>query len=560
MNKILKRKGTALLLCLLLVVSSLSACKGKETSSKESEKTTQGTEEEKQENGKQGTREGDGEEVLEELPTPLTEEKETLRVYTLYSNSYVEDPNDLPGIQAMEEATNVHIEWITYTLDQSSEKWGLLLSSGNIPDLMYPAMDEVYTGGAEKAVEDGIFMDCTELVEKYMPNYRRLIHSTEELEKDTKTDDGRLISIYGLNCNDNEICAQSQWSGLVIRRDLLDSFGYTDTPVTIADWDKLLTVAKENGVEAPLLTGSVGYNYSASFLSAYGVLGDFYNDNGVVKYGAAEEGYRQWVELFRDWYDRGLLDPNFVSNDAWLTTDNSYAATGKSVAFQYLIPMSGNALYEMGISQDEAINLQPVLNPVLNEGDTPRAFNVCSPASGNEFFMAADCKNPKLAAMWMDFLYTDEGMRYNFYGVEGESYELVNGEIQLTDMILKNPDYSPSDALSLYARGNGIGRYNWGVANHYGNPIYGEYMDYLEENQDFSLKMPEKASMTGEEGIEFASLYTGIQTLTREMTVKFIMGMEPMEKYDEFVESLYRFDLQKCIDLKQAALDRYNER
>ncbi|MCI8627389.1 MAG: extracellular solute-binding protein [Lachnospiraceae bacterium] len=549
-----------LLLCLVLSIGLLAGCGEKKEENKpasnantEGQGGQSGNEEQESDEGTEGG-------ALTELPMPLTEEKVTLKVLTYYINSYIEDPNDLPGVQAMEEATNVHIDWVTFFGNEIQEKWGLLLSSGDLPDLMYPTENVSYPGGVEKAIEDGMFMDCTDLVENYMPNYREMRLATGELEKDTMTDSGTLACIYGFNSTDTEIIAQPQWTGLCIRRDMLDSFGYTDTPETIDDWHELLTVAKQNGVEAPLLTGANGYNRAASFMSAYGILPGMYQENGVVKYAAAEPGYKEWVQLFRDWYKEGLLDPNFVSNDAYLVADNAYAANGKSVAFQTLVPFTEDGLYTSGIAQDENIHIQPVLSPVLNEGDTPHSFNVCSPTCGNEFYISASTKHPEIAAMWLDYQYTEEGMRYNFYGIEGESYELVDGEIKLLDSVINNPDYSISDALSLYARGNGIGRYNWNVSSHYSDPKFENNMNFWQDNQDFSLNMPVRISMTEAEGTEYNTTFTSIETLTNEMTVKFIMGTESMDGYEKFVEDLYTYGLQRCIDIQQAALDRYNNR
>ena len=55
-------------------------------------------------------------------------------------------------------------------------------------------------------------------------------------------------------------------------------------------------------------------------------------------------------------------------------------------------------------------------------------------------------------------------------------------------------------------------------------------------------------------------LNTAISMLVMEMTIKYIMGMESMDTYDQFVASLYDYGLEKCIAYQQAALDRYNAR
>ena len=80
------------------------------------------------------------------------------------------------------------------------------------------------------------------------------------------------------------------------------------------------------------------------------------------------------------------------------------------------------------------------------------------------------------------------------------------------------------------------------------------------EQDSTEMLLPPEVSMTAEESAAFSTTYTNITTLVEEMTVKFIMGTESMDGYEKFVEDLYTYGLQRCIDIQQAALDRYNNR
>lgn len=44
------------------------------------------------------------------------------------------------------------------------------------------------------------------------------------------------------------------------------------------------------------------------------------------------------------------------------------------------------------------------------------------------------------------------------------------------------------------------------------------------------------------------------------MIFKFIMGIEPMEKYDEFINRIKGFGIDEAIELYQNAVDRFNKR
>ncbi len=65
---------------------------------------------------------------------------------------------------------------------------------------------------------------------------------------------------------------------------------------------------------------------------------------------------------------------------------------------------------------------------------------------------------------------------------------------------------------------------------------------------------------TAEEGTQFASKYTDIETYVQECNVKFIMGQMSLDDYDSYRDTLKSMGIEDCIALKQAALDRYNAR
>ena len=53
------------------------------------------------------------------------------------------------------------------------------------------------------------------------------------------------------------------------------------------------------------------------------------------------------------------------------------------------------------------------------------------------------------------------------------------------------------------------------------------------------------------------SIYTEIQTYKDEMINKFIMGKEPLDNFDNFVETLNSMGIEEVLAVEQAAYDRY---
>ena len=163
--------------------------------------------------------------------------------------------------------------------------------------------------------------------------------------------------------------------------------------------------------------------------------------------------------------------------------------------------------------------------------------------------------------MWLDYQYTDDGMALINYGIEGESYTIdEDGNYHLTDAILNNPNHVPSQAQYLYCN-YAFGRYNWDRQRE-ANSSY-EVTKAAQKNwivADHSKVYPQYTSMTAEEGVEYSSKYTAVSTLVQEKTVKYIMGTESMDTYDQFLEELKTSGVEDCIRIKQDAYDRYMSR
>ncbi len=496
---------------------------------------------------------------------PLKEKKE-LSIWIVWSNDYVENPNDLKAIQKMEELTNVHVNWQVVDAASAQEQFGLMLASGEYPDIIRDC-GTYYPGGTEKGVQDGVLVDLTDVAEKYMPNYTALRTSIPELEKDTVTDEGKIVGTRTITSYFGDIRGERVWAGMALRGDWLDDLGL-EVPRTIDDWDKVLTAFKENypECEAPLMIGTNGYDYFSHFLSAYGVLGEFYKDGNTVKYGPLEDGYKQWLTLFHDWYERGLIDPNFMTNSADMASPADYMGTGKAGAGVQLWGLTSDVFKTQGYTTDEDFNLVATSSPVLKEGDTPEIGFNTSALVKEEVGISTSTKDLELACRYLDFWYTNESMLLNTLGIEGESYTVdADGTYHLTDamqaMIDEGKVNTRAEAVYTYTLGTAdFGLYNWGMFD----PIY-EGQDALKaydefDKDKFDLMLPPCMTMTDAENTEYVTLYTDIQTLARENTVKFITGEKSLDEYEAFVEQLRSYNIDRCIELQQAALDRYNAR
>ncbi len=490
---------------------------------------------------------------------PLAEKKE-LSIWYYFDNDYVTDPNDLYAIQWLEEQTNVHITFQTVTPQEASEKFGLMLASGDYPDILR-ACNGYYPGGLQKAVREGVAVDLTDLIPKYMPNYQRIRTSDPILERDTKTDDGKLVSIWSVASNRTTPQGEMMWMGIAVRRDWLEELNLP-IPVTIADWDTTLRAFKEQyQCEAPLMIPPNGLYSTGSFLTAFGVFPAWYQVDGKVLYGPMQDGYKEYLELMAGWYADGLIDPNFVTNNATVVPPAEYMGTGRAGASENIWNFAADTYKTYGYTQEEDFYLQAVTNPVMNEGDMPEnSFITASSLAKEAHVITTNCEDVELALRWMDMWYEEDVMMTTSYGKEGETYVInEDGSVSFTDLIMKDPEYTPQDALKVkWTPGtSNMGLFNWG----YFEPLYSNsesfQAEYIWAENSMEKALSNSISMTDEESAEYNSMYTDIKTLVDETTVKYIMGTESLDTFETFREGLRTYGVEHCAELWQAAYERY---
>lgn len=467
---------------------------------------------------------------------------------------------DTPFGQEWQKETGVTIEFQHPPANQGSEQFSLLLADGDLPDLLEYAWMS-YPGGPEKAIKDGNIYELTDIIDQYCPNLRKYLDENPDIDRMIRTDEGHYYCFPFIR-GDDKLC---NTIGLMLRQDWLEELNL-EVPTTIDEWHDVLTAFRDKkGATAPLCWEyTMGALTSADpFAYAYGTCRDFYlGEDGLVHYGPAEDGYRQYLELFRQWYSEKLIDQDLAT----LALDQVSAKVTSGDAGASI----GWAGSRMGTWVNAAVKTDPDFMlvaapyPTLNKGDKPQMGQIDNRYPNQaSVAITTSCKNIEAAARLMDYAYSEEGhMLFNF-GIEGESYEMIDGYPAFTDKILNNPDgWSVAQSMSAYIRGNYNGpfvqdlRY---LEQYYTIDTQKESNLIWGATEAAKYKVP-PVTPTSEESKEFSTIMNEVNTYRDEMTLKFILGTESLDKFDEFVENMKGFGLDRALEIQNAALERYNAR
>lgn len=548
------KKLVALLLSLALVLS-LGACGGNGGSSTSSEASPSSTTEESGAAAESGDESQAETAETGEFQLPIVDEPTTLSYFVADdSNAAImtTDWNDNEFYQEMERRTGVHLEFEMVSSADYQTNFNLMIASGNLADMIYVGAS-YYAEGVDAAIDDGYFLDLTDLVDEYMPNYEKVRTSDVQYELLSTTDSGRLGAVYELRQS-----KQGPWLGLWIRQDWLDDLGL-DTPVTFDDYHEVLTAFKnEKGATAPLILNFSGSDGEFGTMSGgLNVLNSWQLDEtGKVNFGPYMDAWKEYVTIMHQWYTEGLIDPDFMATDE-RTADMAKVVTGASGLFAALYTMP--SVYEAA-SEDPNMNLAPVNPPVMNEGDEGHIRLRDSYTSGNTA-ISADSENWEVALRWLDYLYTDEGALLANYGVEGDTFEFnEDGEPEFTDKILANENgWTMTQTVASYlCPSAGIANWSDWTRELAGVPEKDQacYDVWSEFSDDWRL--PSSVTLTQDESTERAALYADISTIVKEQTAQFISGaLDIEENWDAYISALEASGMERAIEITQAAYDRY---
>lgn len=459
--------------------------------------------------------------------------------------------------QRIEDKFNVDLKFIHPPIEQEDEKFNLMMASGKeLPDIiwsadMYSAGSNVNTGlGAiDAGIDDGVYLRLNDMLPEFAPNFHRLREENPDIARQTISDKGN-IAAFPLVSHP----VQGPWLGPVVRKDWLDDLGMED-PTTIDDWYEMLKGFKEEkGATAPFVLRAAGWVMRHGVIfSAWDITHGWINRNGEAVWCPMEDNYRECLTTLNKWYEEGLIDQDFPNRDS--KSRRAMMMNGEAGSYPGAY---GSDLEKVSIlmADDPNFEVTAVPYPSLEEGQQVKFRQANFAARGQWNAITTDCEYPELAVQILDYGYGDEGILLFNCGIEGVSYEMVNGVPQFTDLIMNNPQgLDWSTALEKYKLHNGPYAQDWRIAEPEPSEVIAKAQEVWAYAGDEYVMPP--IALNSEEAEIYTSVMTDVQTYCDEMMMKFIMGIEPISNFDQFVAQMKQMGIEKAVAVQQSALDRY---
>lgn len=544
-KSVIKFLSLSLILCL-----ALCACSGGGSSSTASQESTPAA---SQETAPAESEEPESSSPSEENSFLASEEALELTAHIHWGSVYVLG-DDWTIEQEAARLTNVKLKGTASPMEgDSKQAFNLMIASNDIPDLVGGNRDDINKYGIE-----GAFIPLNDLIETQMPNFKKILDANPDVKGALTAADG---NIYQIPCVYESLISEAWF----IRQDWLDKVN-KKIPATVDElYDVLTAFVNEdpngNGKkdEVGLFTRLSGANDNKvlSVMSLYGV-SDYWhlNKEGKVAIGLYTPEAKEAIKNASKWYNEGLIDPEiftrggtsrdmlFPENNGGVIHDWIPSTSGYNPKMQDLVP---------------GFKLVGMLPPVDSNGDQ---WEVSSrdKLNGAGWAISMNNKHPEESARYMDFWWTETGRRLSTYGIEGDTYTMVDGVPTYTDKVLNASTPINDFMRKLGGQIEDIGYLH--DASYENFMMDGEGVRAIEQYNGAGvvMKMNSKLpalSYSEKELATYTSKYPPCRTYMLEQLQKWVFDCSNIDaEYDNYMSTLSSMGMDELVAIQQDAYDR----
>ena len=464
MREFMRKKSSKIIAAILAVVIALGGCSGTpQTSNNSGGNTSQSSGSTKQEGNSAG-----GDEVI----TLTFFDKNTGDTFT---NAVAEE---------ITRRTGIMIE-IQQPTGDPEEKLNLMLASGDLPDIVL--MDRRSTI-VSRYISGGALVPLNDLIDQYGPDIEEMYGDILAKSRFTDGQNYYLNNWYGLDTDPDR--------GVSMRMDILEEFGYGEKAkngeyFTQTEFIDLLTQFKstyptiDGQTSIPFTVNGDGMSASNAgslsiFKGMYGIKNYYETEDHQIMFDVKDPRYLDMIKFINRLYRDGLLDKEWIVNK-----EQSYKQKVSSGAVFAAgnFPSDENRLFREKYGEDT--NTQFYMFRVVADGADPdnTTFSPRSTLGWDAIGITVTNKYPVETMKLINFLVSEEGQYLLMWGIEGEHWDMVDGQRIPRPETLQGFQ----DDWSEYAKETGIRKWTWFIKNGYGSDGSPYDMAVKYERDDITL-------------------------------------------------------------------------
>jgi len=490
----------------------------------------------------------DGEMKIVDKPLNLTIHMHHKR-YTKYDESW---PVEIEACKL----TNVCLKNATVGSNStnSEEAMNLLLATGKIPDIVGSSRlkDVVNQYGPQ-----GAFMPLNDLIEKHAPNLKKFFAERPTVASALKAADG---NIYYLPYFPDGKYGRAYF----IRYDWLNKLKL-ETPENVADLKKVLEAFRDMDPNGNGKKDEVPYfaRQSEELVrlvtlwdgrsSGSDTYHDFLVEDGKIQHPYAGEGYREGIKNLALWYKEGLVDAEVFtrgsSSREYLLSENLGGMT-----HDWFASTSG---YNTSLKDKvPGFEFKAFAPPASISGKRIEEHRRI-PLKPDGWAMGGKNKDPIATIKYFDFWFSDKGRDIVNFGVEGKTFNYVDGEPKFTEEFLTNGRPVNSQLYEIGSQLHARGYFqDYEYEKQWSNKFALEGIA-LYDKGDYLIDQFLGVAFNKDEQKTYDKSMNSLRTYMLERQQAWILGTGDVEKeWDQYIAQLNKMGLSKVLGVMQSAYDR----
>lgn len=459
------------------------------------------------------------------------------------------DWGNMSILQEYEEMTNIHIDWETPSGDGYTERFNLLLASGDYPEAFFGGA--ISTEDQMKYGSEGIFLPLENLIEEYAPNFSKLLEENPDLRRNITTPDGHIYALPTVIDVPRDLTGPKLW----INKKWIDEAGL-DMPETVDDLYTVLKAFQERGSDIIPMGSSELEDIKYGLMGAFGYLG---NNNLNVKneevvFVPETDNYKEFLLYMNKLYSEGLLDQETFTQDA-----QQLNAKGQNMRLGLF--MDAGAFLKVPEEESwDYVALPPLTSSINDELMWPSTSGIVQ----GTFALTDKIENPEAAMRWVDYFYSEEGSIFigTTGGIEGEDWEWTDDtETSWAQIVPEGKSMAEANAERTPAAGTFVPHYmrqEWvhkedsPLNNNIDEEVVEKYQDH------FTVPFPD-VYLTTDQRSEISALQSDIQKYVEQMQASFVVGDASFDEWPEYIETLKQMNVDRLVEINQEAYDTWKE-
>lgn len=381
-----------------------------------------------------------------------------------------------------------------------------------------------------------------------------------------RMEDGNVYWLSPLTIGDFDGRVTGSVKGVMIRKDWLNKLNLPVPKTTNELYDALLAFQTNdvngNGLADEVARAGLG-SFNNGVAQFFGLGTDLVcftdYDSGVLTSPWYMDGVKDYILFMKRLYEAGLLDLAESGNSAKVENRLALFTSWWSETWEeptVLIPEGADPVVYVGISCDSETGVEPVI-PIQDGIQKNSNYQIAVTTQAN----------PEAVGRLLDYLTSEEYSTLTELGIEGYTYEVIDGEkrkildsdisevqiMSVLNALWTNNAILPRLEIADRKAGLEPLKENWPDKEEPVRELFENYDQYALTRLSVS---DELAVATEDETQRSSDIRADLDTYYSELLTKLIMGQQSMDDWDSYIEDMKDLGLDELIEIYQARYDR----